>query len=110
MYMRRIALLATTMMLTGCAGSGFYSYLGDTFTPPFGANPNAAHGNSETDAKIHSHDVQLPPPMLYAAGDISPAPPKPPPTTRERRSEPTRSLWRAWSARRSSAAARHWTC
>ena len=81
--MRRIALLATTMMLTGCSGSSFYSYLGDTFTPPFGANPNAAPGHSETDAKVHGRTVQLPPPILYEAGDIWPAPPKAPPTLKD---------------------------
>ena len=83
LFMRRIALIATTMMLSGCAGSGFYSYLGDTFTLPFGANPNAARGNSETDTKVHGHDVQMPPPILYEAGDIWPAPPKAPPTLKD---------------------------
>ncbi len=80
--MRRIALL-TTLLLPGCAGSGFYSYLGDTFTPPFGANPNAAQGTSETDAKVRGRGVDGPSPILYEAGDVWPAPPKAPPTLKD---------------------------
>ncbi len=81
--MRRIALLATTLLLPGCAGSGFYAYLGNTFTPPFGANPNAASGNSETDMKVRGKTVQPPAPILYEAGDVWPAPPKAPPTLKD---------------------------
>ena len=85
--MRRRAPLASTLalsgMLSGCAGSGFYSYLGDTFTPPFGANPNMAQGNSETDSKVRAKYVQTPAPILYEAGDIWPEPPKAPPTLKD---------------------------
>ena len=83
--MRRILLLATTLLLPGCAGSGFYSYLGNTFTPPFGANPNGAAGAGENYAKVSgaSAMVATPAPMLYEAGDVWPAPPKAPPTLKD---------------------------
>jgi hypothetical protein len=81
--MRRFVLLATTLLLPGCAGSGYYSYLGDTFTVPFHANPNIPGGSSETYSKVLAKDVQAPPPILYEAGDIWPAPPKPPPTLKD---------------------------
>ncbi len=83
--MRRILLLATPLLLSGCAGSGFYSYLGDTFTPPFGANPNGASGAGENYTKIKgkSEVAATPEPMLYEAGDVWPAPPKAPPTLKD---------------------------
>ncbi len=83
--MRRILLLATTLLLPGCAGSGFYSYLGDTFTPPFGANPNAAPGSGENYAKVRDKTLpaDAPPTILYEAGDVWPAPPKPPLTLKD---------------------------
>ena len=85
--MRRRAPLASALalsgMLSGCAGSGFYSYLGDTFTPPFGANPNMAQGSSETDFKVRARYVQAPAPILYEAGDIWPEPPRAPPTLKD---------------------------
>ncbi len=86
--MRRLPLLATTLMLPGllggCAGSGFYSYLGNTFTLP-GANPNIAPGSSETYDKVRAKSVpaQDPPPILFEAGDVWPGPPKPPPTLKD---------------------------
>ncbi len=96
--MRRIALLATTLLLPGCAGSGFYSYLGDTFTPPFGANPNGAPGSSETDAKVHGGNkavqVQSQTPILYEAGDVWPAPPKAPPTLKDLQKQQSQDIAR----------------
>jgi hypothetical protein len=85
--MRRTVLLATTLLLPGCAGSGFYSYLGDTFTVPFHDNPNLPAGgsatSSETYSKVRARDVQQPAPLLYEAGDVWPAPPKAPPTLKD---------------------------
>jgi hypothetical protein len=84
-FMRRILLLATTLLLPGCAGSGFYSYLGNTFTLPFGANPNKAPGSGENyQAVLAKQPVAAePPPILYEAGDVWPEPPKPPPTLKD---------------------------
>ncbi len=84
-FMRRILLLATTLLLPGCAGSGFYSYLGDTFTPPFGSNPNKAPGTGENYQTVVAKrpPAEAPPPILYEAGDVWPAPPKPPPTLKD---------------------------
>jgi hypothetical protein len=83
--MRRILLLATTLLLSGCAGSGFYSYLGDTFQPPFGSNPNRAPGTGENYAKVNGEPAPnaAPNTMLYEAGDVWPAPPKAPPTLKD---------------------------
>ena len=81
--MRRIGLLATTLLLPGCAGSGFYSYLGDTFTLPFGANPNKAPGIGENYAKVRGKAVADQTPILYEAGDVWPPPPKPPMTLKD---------------------------
>ena len=83
--MRRIALLASTLLLSGCAGSGFYAFLGNTFTLP-GANPNIPQGNAENYIRVRANPqvVELPPPNLTTdAGDIWPGPPKPPPTLRD---------------------------
>jgi hypothetical protein len=81
--MRRFVLLATTLLLPGCAGSGFYSYLGDTFTPPYHSNPNIAAGSSETYGKVRGQDAQAQPPILYEPGDVWPPPPKAPPTLKD---------------------------
>jgi len=87
LFMRRTALLATTLaasgLLSGCAGSGYWAYLGDTFQVPFHSNPNVAQGEGETYAKIRAKNVQAPPRILYEAGDVWPAPPKAPPTLKE---------------------------
>jgi hypothetical protein len=82
--MRRIA-LATTLLLSGCGGSGFYAYLGNTFTIP-GANPNIPRGNAENYIKVRANPrvVELPPPVLLnEAGDIWPGAPVTPPTLRD---------------------------
>jgi hypothetical protein len=83
--MRRLLLLATTLLLPGCAGSGFYSYLGDTFTLPFGANPNKAPGTGENYQRVTARrpDTVAPAPILFEPGDVWPAPPVPPPTLRD---------------------------
>jgi hypothetical protein len=90
--MRRTLLLATTLLLSGCAGSGFYAYVGDTSTPPFGANPNKASGSGENYQKTVAKDVQDPPPILYQPGDVWPAPPKPPPTLKDLQAQQTREI------------------
>jgi hypothetical protein len=92
--MRRIVLLATTLLLSGCAGSGFYSYLGDTFTLPFGANPNKAPGTGENyQAVVSKQPVTTePPPILYEAGDVWPEPPKPPPTLKDLQAQQSAEL------------------
>jgi hypothetical protein len=90
--MRRILLLATTLLLPGCAGSGFYAYLGNTFTLPFGANPNKAPGTGENYAKTVAHEAPEPPPILYQAGDVWPAPPKPPPTLKDLQAQQTQEI------------------
>ncbi len=91
----RYALPATALLLSGilsgCAGSGFYAYLGDTFTPPFGSNPNVAQPSSSTDgqpsnetySKIRARNVEQPKIILYEAGDVWPPPPKAPPTLKD---------------------------
>lgn len=83
--MRRLFLLATSLLLSGCAGSGFYSYLDDTTRLPFHDNPNEAPGYGENYAKVVTrHAVSAePPPILFEAGDVWPAPPTPPPTLRD---------------------------
>ncbi len=89
----RLALLASTLMLTGCAGSGVYSHLGDTFTLPFGANPNAPAGAGENFARVRGHaDRAEIPPMLFEPGDAWPEPPKPPPTLKELQAEQNLAL------------------
>ena len=80
---RAAGALVAAGLLGGCAGSGYYSYLGDTFTVPFHSNPNLPPGNSETYTKVRSQNVQSPPPMLYEAGDVWPPPPKAPPTLKD---------------------------
>jgi molybdopterin-guanine dinucleotide biosynthesis protein MobB len=92
--MRRVILLATTFLLTGCAGSGFYSFLGNTFTVP-GANPNIPRGNAENYIKVRANPrvVELPPPtVLNEAGDIWPGPPTPPRTLRDLQKQQNQAL------------------
>jgi hypothetical protein len=83
--MRRIVLLATTLLLPGCAGSGFYAYLGDTFTLPFHDNPNKAPGMGENYQRVVARHPEAtePAPILFEPGDVWPAPPVPPPTLRD---------------------------
>jgi len=90
--MRRFVLLATTLLLPGCAGSGVYAYLGNTFTPPFGANPNGAPGSGENYDKTVAKTAEAPPPILYQPGDVWPAPPKPPPTLKDLQAQQTQEM------------------
>jgi len=96
--MRRVSLSTLVplsgLLLSGCSGSGFNAYLGDTFVPPFGSNPNKAAGDSETYAKVRGHPVQASAPILYEAGDVWPAPPKAPPTLKELQAQQNRDLSR----------------
>ncbi len=82
------ATLAVSALLSGCAGSGAYAYLGDTFTLPFGANPNIAPApatgpGNETYSKVRAQNVEHPTPILYEAGDVWPPAPKAPPTLKD---------------------------
>ncbi len=82
--MRRL-LFASTLLLTGCANSGYWRFVGDTATLP-GANPNRPTGSSETYAKVRHKEtapVESPPPLLTQAGDVWPGNPKPVPTLRD---------------------------
>jgi hypothetical protein len=95
--MRRILPLATIIaasgMLSGCAGSGFYAYLGDTFRVPFHSDPNKPAGNSEVYAKVLKGAPETPAaPMLYEAGDVWPPPPKAPPTLKDLQAQSTQDL------------------
>jgi hypothetical protein len=100
--MRRIALLASTMaatgFLSGCSGSGYGTYLGDTFRVPFHSDPNIATGNSETYYKIRGKAAEQPPPILYEAGDVWPEPPKPPPTLKDLQAQQNRDINNAGNA------------
>ncbi len=86
-----MATVLASALLTGCAGSGVYSYWGDTFVPPFGANPNmppapgpqGAQVANETYSKIRGRNVEHPTPILYEAGDVWPPAPKAPPTLKD---------------------------
>ncbi len=94
--MRRLALLASTLatagLLSACAGSGYWSYLGDTAHLPFHDNPNIAHGEGETYTKVRAKNVETPPRLLYEAGDIWPPPPEAPPTLRDLQAQQNREL------------------
>ncbi len=87
-YAGPAATLLAAGILSGCAGSGVYSYWGDTFRVPFHDNPNlppapATGSADETYAKIRGRDTDQPKPILYEAGDVWPAPPKAPPTLKD---------------------------
>jgi hypothetical protein len=77
--MRRYALLATALLLAGCSGSGYWSYMGDTITLP-GANPNLPAGNSENYNRVRAKMQADAPPLLPEAGDVWPGPPRAEPT------------------------------
>ncbi len=87
-----LAFVAMSGLLSGCAGSGYWSYLGDTFTPPFGANPNAAQGNSETYAKVRAVSAEPPSALLYEPGDVWPPAPKAPPTLKDLQVQQNREI------------------
>ncbi len=69
----RLAALAATLLLTGCSGSGFWAYEGNTFTLP-GANPNMPVSAAENFQRARGAKVSNVQPQLTEAGDIWPAP------------------------------------
>ena len=73
--MRRLALLFSTLLLSGC---GFGQFLGDSFTLP-GADPNAPSGNSENMLRVRAQQVAIVP-LLPEPGNVWPGPPPPEPT------------------------------
>jgi hypothetical protein len=85
------ALLATTL-LAGCSGSGAYPYLRNTFTLPFGANPNVAPGSGEVYSQVRGKQIAEPAPILTEPGDIWPAPAKAPPTLKDLQAQQSREL------------------
>ena len=94
---RPVATLLAAGLLTGCAGSGVYSYWGDTFRLPFHDNPNIAPAPStgyadETYSKVRGHNTDEPKPMLYEAGDVWPAPPKAPPTLKDLQNQQAKEI------------------
>lgn len=74
--MRKAALVASLMVLSGC--SGFDKWLGDTATLP-GENPNAPHGDSETIRRVRGYSYAGTP-LLPQGGNIWPGAPKPLPS------------------------------
>lgn len=76
--MRRYALLASVLLLAGCSGSGFWSFLGDSETFP-GANPNLPPGAAENMRRVKAQPIE-PLPLLPEGGNIWPGPPPPQPT------------------------------
>lgn len=74
--MRKAALVASLLVLSGC--SGFDKWLTDTATLP-GANPNEPHGESETLRRVRGY-ATTETPLLPEAGNIWPGAPKPLPS------------------------------
>lgn len=66
--MRRVALLASMIMLNGC--SGFGKWLSDTVTLP-GANPNMPYGYSENLRRVQGANV-VSAPILPESGNVWP--------------------------------------
>jgi hypothetical protein len=80
--MRRLVVLASALTLSGCAGSGFWDYLGDTSTFP-GQNPNRPAGSSEVYKDVRHLNAAEPTPLLTEAGDVWPGPVTNIPTLRD---------------------------
>jgi hypothetical protein len=78
----RLAALAAMLLLTGCSGSGFWAYEGNTLTLP-GANPNMPVSASENFQRARGGKVPNVQPQLTEAGDIWPGPPQPLPTLKD---------------------------
>lgn len=74
--MRKAALVASLLVLSGC--SGFDKWLTDTATLP-GENPNMPRGESETLRRVRGYS-SVETPILPQAGDIWPGAPKPLPS------------------------------
>ncbi len=94
---RPAATLLAGLLLSGCAGSGVYSYWGDTFRLPFHDNPNIPPAPStgvanETYSKVRGRIADDPKPILYEAGDVWPAPPKAPPTLKDLQAQQTKDI------------------
>ncbi len=94
---RPAATLLAAGLLSGCAGSGVYSYWGDTFRLPFHDNPNITPAPStgyadETYAKIRGGKNDEPKPMLYEAGDVWPPAPKAPPTLKDLQNQQAKEI------------------
>ncbi|MBR0559721.1 hypothetical protein [Neokomagataea anthophila] len=77
--MRRAALLAVPLVLSGCSGLGKYFH--DTLFWP-GYNPNQPQGNSENLLRVRGESV-TPPALLPTVGNIWPAAPRPLPTLQD---------------------------
>lgn len=77
--MRKAALLALPVFLSGC--SGFGKFLGETVALP-GGNPNAPAGMSENLERARGHAYNVTP-ILPEQGNIWPGAPQPLPTLRD---------------------------
>lgn len=77
--MRKTALLALTILLSGCSGLG--KIVSDTVSLP-GENPNAPKGDSETFRKVRGENSQILP-LLAEPGNIWPGAPPPMPSLRD---------------------------
>ncbi len=82
--MRKAALLAIPLVLSGCSGLG--KSLQDTATLP-GANPNMPEGVSENLEKVKGH-TYMAMPLLPESGNIWPGAPQPLPTLRDVEASP----------------------
>lgn len=82
--MRKAALLAIPLFLSGC--SGFGKSIQDMATLP-GANPNMPDGQSENLEKVKGH-AYLAMPILPESGNIWPGAPQPLPTLRDVEASP----------------------
>lgn len=82
--MRKAALLAIPVFLSGCSGLG--KSISDTATLP-GADPNLPEGSSENMEKVKGH-AYLAMPLLPESGNIWPGAPQPLPTLRDVEASP----------------------
>ena len=82
--MRKAALLAIPVLLSGC--SGFGKSIHDTATLP-GAHPNMPEGASENMEKVRGH-AYMAMPILPESGNIWPGAPQPLPTLRDVEASP----------------------
>jgi hypothetical protein len=72
--MHRIAVLALLLATSGCAGTGFPHFLGDTFT--YGTNPNRPVSDALNMARAMGQTPAVEP-MEPEGGTIWPGPPEP---------------------------------